>query len=336
MQSYLAYSRVTERAPEYCDDGDAAKRGPCRAQSVTSDSFIPVSKDWLPPAVLAALIVSVTVFAEPAVSAEKKSADEIARELANPNNSLASLTFKNQYRTYKGDLPDADDQSNYTLLFQPVFPFTLEPRANGGKANLFVRPAFPLLVDQPVPVVSDGQFDFEGTTALGDIGFDIGYGVTEKNGLLWAYGLVGTLPTATDSDVAGKQLRLGPEALFAKFEKWGLYGLFPSHQWDVAGWSDDDFSTSQLQLFLKFLPGGGWSVGTSPIMNYDWESEESTVPLNLVASKTVHFGSTPVKLELEANYYVEQPDAFGPRWMIGFNITPVVSNFIESWIKGSR
>ncbi len=196
-------------------------------------------------------------------------ADQVARELANPNNSLASLTFRNQYRWYRGSLPNAGDQDNYTLLFQPVFPFTMKPSASGGKANLFVRPAIPLLVDQPV--FEADKADFKGVTALGDIGFDIGYGVTEKNGLLWAFGMVGTLPTATDSDVAGKQWRLGPEALFAKFDKWGLYGIFPSHQFDVGGWGKGSYSTTQVQFFLKFLPGGGWSVGTTPIMDYDWK-----------------------------------------------------------------
>ncbi len=258
-----------------------------------------------------------------------KSADEVARELANPNNSLASLTFKNQYRWYKGDLPGADNQSNYTMLFQPVFPFTLEPTSSGGNANLFVRPAFPIVFDQPTFDAGKGNFD--GVTALGDIGFDIGYGVTEKSGLLWAVGMVGTLPTATNDNIAGDQLRLGPEALFAKFEPWGLYGLFPSHQWDVAG-DNYNYSTSQLQAFLKFLPGGGWSVGSAPIMTYDWESEDWTIPINFAVSKTVTFGSTPVKLEFEVNYYVEQPDVFGPQWMIGFNVTPVVRNVFNDWL----
>jgi len=224
------------------------------------------------------------------------------------------------------------DQSNYTLLFQPVFPFSLTPPSEGAKANLFIRPGIPLLVDQPVFDLQ--EFDFDGVTALGDIGFDIGYGATEKSGFLWAFGMVGTLPTATDSDVAGRQLRLGPEVLIAKFEKWGVWGFFPSHQWDVSGWGDGYYSTSQLQLFLKFLPGGGWSYGSAPIMNYDWKSEEWTVPLNFAVSKTVMFGKMPVKLELEANYYIEQPDLFGPEWMIGFNITPVVPNIFDRWIKG--
>jgi hypothetical protein len=182
---------------------------------------------------LGCLVLGLALVASAPAAAQEKSADEIAKELANPNNSLASLTFKNQFRWYTGNLPDADDQFNYTLLFQPVFPFTLKPTASGGNANLFVRPGIRFLAEQPWFDVEKN--DFDGATAMGDIGFDVGYGVTEKSGVLWAAGMVGTLPTATDSDVAGKQLRLGPEALIAKFEKWGVYGIFPSHQWDVGG-----------------------------------------------------------------------------------------------------
>jgi hypothetical protein len=261
------------------------------------------------------------------------SADHVARQLANPNNSLASLTFKNQYWGYDGYLPDADKQDNYILLFQPVFPFRLPPLPDGATANLFVRPALPFLVEQPVPEAKGGSVDFDGVTALGDIGFDIGYGVTEKNGLLWAFGMVGTLPTATDNDVSGKQLRLGPEALFAKIEKWGLYGIFPSHQWDATGWGGAYFSTTQVQWFLRFLPGGGWSIGSTPIMKFDWNTEDWTVPLNITAGRTVVFDNMPWKLEVELNYYVQQPEAFGPECMLGFNVTPVVLNVLDSWFK---
>jgi hypothetical protein len=33
------------------------------------------------------------------------------------------------------------------------------------------------------------------------------------------------------------------------------------------------------------------------------------------------------------NHYVQRPDAFGPKWMIGFNVTPVVKNVIAEWLK---
>ena len=110
--------------------------------------------------ILAVLLVAVAIPSLGAAAKEAhhgKSADEIAKELANPNTSLASLTFKNQFRSYKGDLPDADDQDNYTLLFQPVFPFPLGETASGGKANLFIRPAIPLVVDQPIPTAAGFQ-----------------------------------------------------------------------------------------------------------------------------------------------------------------------------------
>lgn len=254
------------------------------------------------------------------------SADDVARDLANPNSSLATLTFKNQYRWYTGDLPDADGQDNFTMIFQPVFPLALPKDGSGDNSTIFIRPGIPLVFNQPVPGEKNGTFDWEGVSALGDIGFDLAYGVSKKNGFLWALGMVGTLPTATDEDVGGKQLRLGPEVLLAKFEKWGLYGIFPSHQWNVSGWSDESFSTTQFQPVLTFILGDGWTAGSSPIGFYNWESSEWTIPINLNASKTVMLGKTPWKFQLEANYYVEQPDAFGPQWMIGFNISPVVNN----------
>ena len=57
------------------------------------------------------------------------------------------------------------------------------------------------------------------------------------------------------------------------------------------------------------------------------------MPLNSVISRTVLIGKLPLKLEFEVNYYLEQADAFGPDWMVGFNVTPVVSNFVERWLR---
>lgn len=263
--------------------------------------------------------------------AAQPSADEVARELANPNNSLANLTLKMQYRQFKGSLPGANDQDSTTALFQPVFPFILGDTASGGKATFFARPAIPYYFDQPTFDSSTGQF--EDVSGMGDIVADFAYGVTEKNGLIWALGGVTTLPTATDHRIASGKWSLGPELFVAKFEKWGIYGVFPSHQWDVAGWGDSSVNLTTIQPFLVFLPGGGWTVGTAPIMNYDWQASQWNIPVQLQVSRTVHMGKTPVKFTLEANYYVEQSDTFGQDWFIGFNISPVVTNFVANWFQ---
>ena len=67
-------------------------------------------------------------------------------------------------------------------------------------------------------------------------------------------------------------------------------------------------------------------------MNYAWNQEQWSIPINLTVGRTVKMGKTPVKMELEVNYYVEQYNAFGAKWMVGLNITPVVPNIIDNWL----
>lgn len=250
------------------------------------------------------------------------SAAELAAELSNPNSAVATLTFKNQFRWFEGDLSGADDQSSYTLLFQPGLPFVF---GNGDK--LIWRPAIPFLVDQPV--FKEG---FGGETGFGDIAFDLAYAPKlSDSSLMFAYGIITSLPTATN-DLGSGQWTLGPELLIGKLNPKWVAGLFPSHQWDVAGWTEKQINITSIQVFYTYLPGGGWSVGSGPTITYDWESEQWTVPLQVNAGKTVVWNGRPWKLSAEVNYYVEKADSFGPEWMISFNIAPVVKNGLASLI----
>ncbi len=141
--------------------------------------------------------------------ASTPSAAELAAELANPNTAVATMTFKNQFRWFEGDLPDADDQFSYTLLFQPALPFVLP-----SEDKIFWRPAVPILVDQPMfdPVTAG----FGVKTGLGDIVFDLAYAPKlEDKSLLVAFGFITSLPTATN-DLGSGQWTLGPELLIGK------------------------------------------------------------------------------------------------------------------------
>ena len=79
------------------------------------------------------------------------------------------------------------------------------------------------------------------------------------------------------------------------------------------------------------LPGGGYNIGSSPLITYDWEGEQWNVPINISGGKTVVWNGRPWKLSAEINYYVDKPDAFGPEWMIGLNLAPVVKNGLTKW-----
>lgn len=258
------------------------------------------------------------------------SADELARELANPNTVLARLTLKTQFRSYTGDLPKADDQEATMMLFQPSAPF---PLARKGDSILF-RPAIPIFFDQPYFDGDKGKF--RDAAALGDISFDLAYSRSTPTGWLFAGGIIATMPTATKDELGKDLWTAGPEVLFGKITKKYVVGAFPNHQWDFAGSGDGDVSISSSQLFGVYLPGGGWSMGTTPILSYDWETEEWTVPINATISKTTIIAGRPWKFGIEINYYPEQPDAFGPEWMVGFEITPVVANKVVEWFKGRK
>lgn len=251
--------------------------------------------------------------------AAEPSADEIAKSLANPNTPLASQTFKFQYRTFDGDLPHADDQSSTMVLYQPAFPFPLD---NG--ATVFFRPAVPIFFDQPVFDASEG--DFDSSNGLGDIGFDLAYGRTTQSGVLWALGMVSTLPTATEDELGPDRWSLGPEVLIGKLTSEYVLGALVTYQTDIAGSGNADISLTSINAFGTILPGGGWSIATAPIMSYDHENSDWTVPLNFTLGKTVIWGGRPWKLSAEVNYYVEQPDAIGPEWMFGITVAPVVEN----------
>ena len=63
------------------------------------------------------------------------------------------------------------------------------------------------------------------------------------------------------------------------------------------------------------------------------KTEEWTLPLLLNVGKTITIGAWPWKLSPEINNNVDKPDAFGPEWMIGLNIVPLVKNGLADWIK---
>jgi len=257
--------------------------------------------------------------------ASQPSAEEIAQKLANPNTPMASLTFRLQHRIFDGDLPDAS-QTGTALVFQPSFPFSLE---NGDV--VFFRPAIPIQFSAPSP--DPGGMGFSSESGLGDIAFDVAYGRTTKTGMLYAGGVIVSLPTATNDALGTDRFTMGPEFMIGKLTKKWVIGAFPNHQWDVGGSGDKDINLTTMQLFGTVLPGGGWNYGTSPIISFDHISDQWTIPLNLTVGKTVVWNGRPWKLSAELNYYVEQADSFGPQWFIGINVAPVVENVLARWFK---
>ena len=255
---------------------------------------------------------------------------EITNKLNNPGSDLAALNFKFTWNQFRGDLPGSSSQDSLTLLFQPVFPFPLN---DGG--NLLVRPSIPL-VWQPGFNASKGGFDEQ--FGMGDSQIVAFYSRTNKEkGYMWGLGGTMQAPTHTDDSLGKDQFQMGPAGFAGMMGKWGSVGVFPQHLWNIGGSDEGYTAITNIQPWYWFSVGGGWQVGGSPIIIYDWGADESdqawTVPINLGVAKTVMFGKTPVKLRLEGIYYITQPDAFGPHWGVQLTITPVVKNPLAGLFK---
>ncbi|MBK1825412.1 hypothetical protein [Haloferula rosea] len=269
-----------------------------------------------------------------------QSADEIAKELANPNTSLTSLKLQTQYYAFQSDVPGLGDLDMVKLYLQPTLPFEL---ANGN--TLWVRPGVPFLVNQPV--FDTGSRRIEEESGLGDVTLDVQYGTTLENGFLWSIGASTSLPTATEKGLGTDFWTIGPGFQIGRVTETSVVGVFVNHQWDVAGNgksgldrpyvllgpNDPAVSLTTIQFFGIMMPGNGWSFGTAPIMTYNHESDDWIIPLHLTVNKTLSIAGRPWEFSVDLNYYVETPDEFGPEWMVGFNIAPVVENVFARWVQ---
>jgi hypothetical protein len=244
---------------------------------------------------------------------EEVDVDEIARRMSNPTLPMMNITTFLEYQAFTGDLPGADDQSLWMLALQPPLPFPVSKTK-----NLIFRPLIPILFNQPVYTVNG--FGSSGTN-LGNIGFDLLYGGTNEKGVMTGIGIVGTIPSATNEDVR-TEWAIGPEAIVGIARSWGVFLVLLTQSWDISG----EAKSSRLggQYAIAFSLPGGWQLVSSPPFTYNWDTKELTLPLGGGPFRTVMMGSTPVKFGIQAYYYVSQPDAFGPKWSVRFQIQPSI------------
>ncbi|MFM2644056.1 hypothetical protein AAFX33_23180 [Vibrio chagasii] len=251
-----------------------------------------------------------------------QTAEQAAKELANPNTAYASLNLKLQY---SGGYEGGGD--SFATVLQPTLPFPME---NGDK--IIFR-----------PVISYVQNDFNVNTptssqhmdqsGVSDISFDLAYAPKMEGGTIAAFGVFASLPTGS-SELTADQFAVGPEFMYGKVSADRVVGVFPSHLYGVSGngadHSDTRINKTSTQLFWVELLEGGWTVGSAPTLSYDWNKEQAEIPLNISVSKTTVFNGRPWKFGIEANYYIEKDEKTRPDFMLSFNISPVVENKLAS------
>ncbi len=272
-----------------------------------------------------AVIMSGLLLTSTVAIANKESnqtAEQAAKELANPNTAYASLNLKLQY---SGGYDGGGD--SFATVLQPTLPFPME---NGDK--IIFRPAISYV---------HNDFDTDSITnaihmdqsGVSDISFDLAYAPKMEGGTIVAFGLFASLPTGS-SDLTADQFAIGPEFMFGKASSERVVGMFPNHLYGVSGdgadHSDTRINRTSTQVFWVEILEGGWTVGSAPTFSYDWNKDQAEIPFNISVSKTTVLNGRPWKLGIEANYYLEKDEETRPDFMLSFNISPVVENKLAS------
>ena len=238
----------------------------------------------------------------------KANASDIAKESQNPVGNLTILPLENY--TNFGFGPH--DGTQNILEFEPVVPIHLNQ-----DWNLLTRAIIPVVWNpdlSPFPSVPQA---FAPT--------DFSVFLSPRNavdGWKWGVGPIVQIPTATSPTVGSSVWGGGPTTIVVKTTLHIVAGLLASQVWSFGGVDSGPggrrYASFFAEPFFNYNFGGGWFLGTAPIITDDetGSGRKWTVPVGAFGGRVIKLGDKlPVKFSIGGYYNVVTPQ-YGARWQL--------------------
>ena len=248
----------------------------------------------------------------------QENADDLAKASQNPVADMTS--FPLQFNFNSGGA--LESRTQLLLNIQPVMPLPLDEHW-----TLIARTVVPY-VNTPLP---DGSRE----TGIADIQAQLFFTPRVPGKVVWGFGPILSVPSATNDAARTGQWALGPTGVALVTKGRWVVGVLANQLWRIGGDNNGaDISQLLLQPFINFNIPKGWSISTAPVITANWsadDGDEWTVPLGIGVGKITAIGRQPVSIGMQYYHNVERPDqgaanqvrfVFSPLFPIQRPLTP--------------